>query len=171
MKKSWIFLSLLLIAAVCTLSGCHGQKKMVYTRSNTSGGAICFLVPMVWYQSGNTRIEIDQTIESTEDTVRMGVSFYSKEVVKVNLFSLANTAGSFRQDVKPLFVEKEGKEWICRFFILLPKAEAIEFYSGNAPELCYRGTDNVVKSLKVKEKDWEKIQEGSKEFFLHVQLN
>ena len=170
MKKSWIFLSLLLIIGVCALSGCHSQRKMVYTRNSTTG-TICFLVPMIWYQSSDTRFEIDQTIESTEDTVRMGISLYTKEGVKLNSISFTNTAGSFNLDVKPLYVEKEGKEWICRFFISVPKAEAIKFYSGDAPELCYGGVDNPVKCMKVKEKDWEKIQKGTDEFFLTVRMN
>ena len=160
----------MLIIVVCVLSGCHSQRKMVYTR-NTTTGTICFLVPMIWYQSSDTRFEIDQTIESTEDTVRMGISLYTKEGVKVNSFSFANTAGSFNLDVKPLFVEKEGKEWICRFFVSVPKVEAIKFYTGDAPELCYRGADNVGKCMKVKEKNWGKIQKASDEFFLTVRMN
>lgn len=170
MKKSRLFLSLLLIIAVCVMSGCHNQRKMVYTRNSTSG-TICFLVPTIWYQSRDTRIEIDQTIESTEDTVRMGVSLYTKDGVKLNSFSFANSAGSFNLEVKPLYVEKEGKEWICRFFISVPKAEAIKFYSGDAPELCYGGVYNADKCMKVKEKDWEKIQKGAEEFFFTVRMN
>ena len=160
----------MMVMAFLILSGCQSSSKLFYSRK-IANGMLYYHIPVTWYHSSVAKCEVDQTIVSTEDFVRVGVSLFTKEVIKVDSVSFNNTSLALNAGVTPLFVEKTKGLWHCRFFISLPKAKLMEFFSGTPPNLCFFVSDKKLLCLEVKEKQWIKISQQNKEFYYIVQLN
>lgn len=129
-----------------------------------------FLKPLVLIKTSINRCEIDQTIETSNDTARIGISFFSKEAMRIDSISFANNV-ELNEGVSPLFIEKSGKLWVCRFFVRLPKRDVMDFFTGDSPELCFFSVNESSVCLRVNEKQWDKVKRQCGDLYTIINLN